>query len=402
MSVDKHGYSVQRWFWVREMADPMTNMEIEDVLSSIRRLVSEDLRPGFRAESPAEPAAVAGDEGKLVLTPAFRVADAPPVAKPDQAQVWRRAASRYRASDVDPDQAQDTADVADDRTGDRAGEQGETGFSQLWPEAGDETPPDETPPDETPPEDVWANNAPFIDMGDDGDLGPDRDLTADALVAAADFGAARFTEPMAEMAGAGADLAAMAGVDDVSATAFDSPQGKAPDSPQGSGSDSAMLEAAIAELEAAVAASGDDWEPDGSEVTAGAHFILPPMGHGRVLPEMAEAYGLTPGAAGAGPRRLHLEPGDPLDDPSEPVWTDRGHAAAGSADLKAASSADTAVAASMFAADEAVLDEGMLRELVIEVIRQELQGALGERITRNVRKLVRAEIHRAIAGREFE
>ena len=94
MSVGRHVYSVQRWFWVREMADPMTNMEIEDVLSSIRRLVSEDLRPGFRAESPVEPAALAGDEGKLVLTPAFRVADAPPVAKPDQAQVWRRAASR--------------------------------------------------------------------------------------------------------------------------------------------------------------------------------------------------------------------------------------------------------------------------------------------------------------------
>ena len=395
MSVGRHVYSVQRWFWVREMADPMTNMEIEDVLSSIRRLVSEDLRPGFRAESPVEPVVVAGDEGKLVLTPAFRVTDAPPVVKPDQAQVWRRAASRYRPSDVDPGPARDTANVADGH----AGEQGETGFSQVWPEAGDEglsddAPPDGAPSDDAPSDDAQAKDAPFIDMGDDGDLGPDRDVTADAVVAAADFGAARFTEPMAEMAGAGADLAAMTGGEDAGATAFDSPQG--------SGSDSAMLEAAIAELEAAVAASGDDWEPDGSEVTAGAHFILPPMGHGRVLPEMAEAYGLTPGAAGAGPRRLHLEPGDPLDDPSEPVWTDRGHSAAGPADLKAASSADTAVAASMFAAEEAVLDEGMLRELVIEVIRQELQGALGERITRNVRKLVRAEIHRAIAGREFE
>ena len=37
-----------------------------------------------------------------------------------------------------------------------------------------------------------------------------------------------------------------------------------------------------------------------------------------------------------------------------------------------------------------------LRELVADIIRQELQGALGERITRNVRKLVRREINRAL------
>ncbi|MGB5066541.1 MAG: hypothetical protein WBO29_04080, partial [Albidovulum sp.] len=38
----------------------------------------------------------------------------------------------------------------------------------------------------------------------------------------------------------------------------------------------------------------------------------------------------------------------------------------------------------------------MLRELVADIIRQELQGALGERMTRNVRKLVRREINRAL------
>ena len=39
---------------------------------------------------------------------------------------------------------------------------------------------------------------------------------------------------------------------------------------------------------------------------------------------------------------------------------------------------------------------------VRDIIREELQGALGERITRNVRKLVRAEIARAMAVRDFE
>ncbi len=50
---------------------------------------------------------------------------------------------------------------------------------------------------------------------------------------------------------------------------------------------------------------------------------------------------------------------------------------------------------------ETYLDEEALRELVSEMVRSELQGELGDRITRNVRKLVRREIHRALASREF-
>lgn len=52
--------------------------------------------------------------------------------------------------------------------------------------------------------------------------------------------------------------------------------------------------------------------------------------------------------------------------------------------------------------DDAVIDEETLRDMVAEIVRQELQGALGERITRNVRKLVRREIMRAISIRDFE
>jgi len=52
--------------------------------------------------------------------------------------------------------------------------------------------------------------------------------------------------------------------------------------------------------------------------------------------------------------------------------------------------------------DESVLDEEGLRELVSQLVREELKGSLGERITRNVRKLVRREIHRALAARDFE
>ncbi len=51
---------------------------------------------------------------------------------------------------------------------------------------------------------------------------------------------------------------------------------------------------------------------------------------------------------------------------------------------------------------ESLMDEEALRELVSDIVREELQGALGERITRNVRKLVRREIQRALTAKELE
>jgi hypothetical protein len=53
-------------------------------------------------------------------------------------------------------------------------------------------------------------------------------------------------------------------------------------------------------------------------------------------------------------------------------------------------------------ADLPALDEGAVAKLVRAIIREELQGALGERITQNVRKLVRAEINRALAARALD
>lgn len=50
----------------------------------------------------------------------------------------------------------------------------------------------------------------------------------------------------------------------------------------------------------------------------------------------------------------------------------------------------------------AVVDEAALQEIVRQMIREELQGDLGERITRNVRKLVRAEINRALIARDLD
>ena len=63
------------------MSEPMTSGEIEDVLSSIRKLVSEDLRPQVRPAAPVVPREVGPSEvgpresDKLILTPALRVVE---------------------------------------------------------------------------------------------------------------------------------------------------------------------------------------------------------------------------------------------------------------------------------------------------------------------------------------
>jgi hypothetical protein len=40
--------------------------------------------------------------------------------------------------------------------------------------------------------------------------------------------------------------------------------------------------------------------------------------------------------------------------------------------------------------------------MVSDIVRKELQGVLGEQITRNVRKLVRREINRALLSQDFD
>lgn len=50
----------------------------------------------------------------------------------------------------------------------------------------------------------------------------------------------------------------------------------------------------------------------------------------------------------------------------------------------------------------APIDEEVLHELVRELLTEELQGPFGERITRNIRKLVRAEIGKALAARDLD
>lgn len=52
--------------------------------------------------------------------------------------------------------------------------------------------------------------------------------------------------------------------------------------------------------------------------------------------------------------------------------------------------------------EEGYIDEEALREMVVAILREELRGELGDRITHNVRKLVRREINRALTAQDFE
>lgn len=131
--------------------------------------------------------------------------------------------------------------------------------------------------------------------------------------------------------------------------------------------DRADLEAAIAELEAAMIGRPEDWDSDdgeslGEKTWAASVFQL------HALADDAEA---TPSAAAAETTKAGPKPVP-----------------------------DAAPKAEMDLS--ALIDHDALRDMVAAVLREELNGALGERITRNVRKLVRREINRVLVSREFD
>lgn len=130
------------------------------------------------------------------------------------------------------------------------------------------------------------------------------------------------------------------------------------------------LEATIAELEAAVSASGSVFEPDGSEDATGA-------APGSNVTALYARPSFQNFAASPLPEAAPAAPAD--DAPVTTTWVD-----------------GTAEDDDTF---ETVIDEATLRILVAQIVREELHGHLGERITLQVRKLVRAEVAKALDAR---
>jgi len=346
------------------MSDPMTNMDAEDVLASIRRLVAEThshhggpsggAQPASRDEPPVRSQAPAA----LILTPDFRVAQDP----------------------AEPQGVDASADEVAPEIEDMAGTKADTQPLILSMDQVVSLPEDAQRP---PEEDLTEAQAPNDEL--------------ESLVAQ-EVGAA-------DVEGTPQEVDWAAGFDDT------------PDVEAAAHVSRLSLEQRIAELETAVGAQSYEWEPDGSEdleaeiprsmprafAEPGArvlHFRVPqeddpamsPSDQGRDHIDDAEVIEETP-AASTDPAIDDFPPAQ------EAEVEDMAAAEEVAADPDPRLEEELALAGY---ADEDMMDEEALRELVAQVIREELQGAMGERITRNVRRLVRREVQRALTLREFE
>lgn len=317
------------------MSDPVTNVEIEDVLSSIRRLVSDGDKARTRDPAPVEAAVEPAPESpevaanaaesmpdKFVLTPALMVVD-------NNAAV---------------------EDVTDVEKGNQDGAQ------QV---------------DET---DEWVE-----EISDSAEPKTEAEVNEDPL-------------PLNDMVWGSVDEARKAGLAAI-------PADSASDETVPRTLDRSELVATIAELEAAVSADTDGFEPDGSEDTGDmmGETIAWPGAVGRDL-EAAQDAEVTPEPAPefnpdleANDAQVAFEHRTEEESEQSSLETDEAPDDYGDDDLDG-----------LLEAGGVSLDEEALRALVSEVVREELTGPLGERITRNVRKLVRREIYRILSSQEFD
>lgn len=301
------------------MSDPVTNVEIEDVLASIRRLVSEDVRVRPMPPAAAPAPAVKPVADRLVLTPALRVMEA-----------------QEEAPEANTSEEAETA-VWDNP---------EARLADVWPE--DQPIPAAPEPEAEAPVEVVeeaaesVEEAPFLHVETPPEADVHQWFDADQPEQPSEEAASE-AEPSEEPLQAEAERAA-----------------------EPEHAEEMHEEPAASETMDAFAAEGEatlEWED-----------------HDDFGPEPHEGED-------------HLEASEP--EMAEEPAASEVYAASATAE-------DEDDAIEDLLADEAVIDEAALREMVAEIVRQELMGALGERITRNVRKLVRREIHRALSAQDFE
>ena len=132
------------------------------------------------------------------------------------------------------------------------------------------------------------------------------------------------------------------------------------------------LSAKIAALETAIAKTVDQWEPDGTD---------------------SDDY------SGTQPPAMTWQDNVELDGLGKPVAQTVPFPQVVREQHASVEDAETVLEAAL---DEQVIDEETLRAMVADIVRSELQGELGERITRNVRNLVRREIHRALVSQSLD
>ncbi|MCP1169279.1 hypothetical protein NHG85_12235, partial [Limimaricola sp. ASW11-118] len=190
---------------------------------------------------------------------------------------------------------------------------------------------------------------------------------------------------------------------------------EAPELPQAAPSQESglrsRLEATIAELESAITHQVEEWEPDGSEpapvmdwASARAEdtpFLSRRHPHAQErAPQRAQA---APAGAPVPEARFHDGMDEEMPPQAEPAARpEAAEAPIPSEDVAASVSESAAPHAPAETGQAPIVDEEMLRRIVTEVLREELRGPLGDRITSNLRKLVRREIFRALASDEVD
>lgn len=436
------------------MSDRVTNVQIEDVLSSIRRLVSEDARPRRPVSAPAPAPALAPLAERLVLSPALRVPEPeppqaadpaeppmiltaptllpgqeePPVAQLEPAVVQEEQAfaqedaavalpaafllhdaARAEPEEIlsDPDQDADLSldddqpegddlsgpeDLEPEQQDEAAAEQLEALCAELT-EAAEASEDDDLDHVVDAPRlesvfDGWAEEGEPETMVEPSE--PDHDSALERKIATLEQMLHRQSHrwtpvPDAQEDEQAEDVPEAEDAGDSRAADLSTLQPEPKDAPD----DDAELEhLPAAELP----------EIDVSAVAEAARTTFPP--------EVADTVSEGPDDAAADDL---AEPDTPSEKPafvrhmgrtghSTLEWED--HAPAAADPRPAVLDRDDLPPAAASGATE--LSEEALHAMVAEIIREELQGVLGERITRNVRKLVRREIHRVLMSQDFD
>ena len=401
------------------MSEPVTHAEIEDVLSSIRRLVSEDDRGPL---IPAKPAPAAKPAPRLVLTPSLRVADAVAKDEPEAEQAETAQVESATDADTQVEDAQTQDHPTEDSTASQTKAQlDETpGFieSENWdaavPEASTTAPEASFVELETQPE-VQENAG---SGAQDDPQGEDTALLQTAVESfqedqpaeAAQVNDAPWQNP-------DATLFAAAGVTETSSATM-----AAADTPDETKSTVSFAEK-IAALEAAIGQADEQWEPEGDTGEDNSGTAVETLAWEDLEDELDDVTAFSANGTvdfdDSSPSQVDVTPDFDQDDfdqatidqaaidqPAHDQSTQERATNDQPEDdmLDAVHLAEQAVADEVLggiSTDEAVMDEESLRELVADIVREELQGALGERITRNVRKLVRREIQRALAVQDL-
>ncbi len=427
------------------MSDPLTNMEIQDVLSSIRRLVSEDSRHKAEQEKArGDDRPGSGARGKLVLTEALRVPEADSAV--DDADMGEDGLREAVAGDGVFEEGVPVPAIGEDQNAPEAD------LLKAWDEDSDAEMGDAQSLEDT----IAELEAAVAGIG--GEFEPDGSEVAKGAVAdsaledafedgfavdeAADDDGVDLAQPVTsgelhhrgdwtpeeslERGDEAVEPEATADHDDwvEEAPAEAGDERDRDGEPDVAAGTDAAFESVEQEADeggeidlAETAQTADDVldeEDTGGEMAAGETDeggAIPAFVHSgslRSLRDVSDNDDEAPVSTGR-IRRLTLTAADAVTDAEAP-W-DRGDdipqsdlldAAEPHGDAADEAGDDDDGAALFSAGDEAVIDMEMLRDLVAEIIREELQGPLGERITRNVRMLVRREINRALESRGLE